>query len=160
MGRSRVQERAMKGIEIHWNEVGIDRKLQEEIIGNVESRLVEKREFREVEKSLIESFEFLKENDLGYCAVDEPKLPRLMPFVNEVTTNIGYLRFHGRNTNWFNASTSERYNCLYSDDELKEFIPETDKIGANSEKACLFFNNCHEGKADRNAQTLKNKLSQ
>ena len=115
-------------------------------------------EFRNRQWARPETFGFLKDNDLGYCAVDEPKLSRLMPFVNEVTTNIGYLRFHGRNTNWFNTPASERYNYLYSDDELVEFIPEIEKMGMNSEKVYAFFNNCHEGKAAKNAQTLKDKL--
>ena len=81
-----------------------------------------------------------------------------MPFVNEVTSDIGYLRFHGRNTNWFNAPTSERYNYLYSNEELKGFIPEIEKMEKNSERAYIYFNNCHAGKAVRNAQTLKDKL--
>ncbi len=34
-----------------------------------------------------------------------------------------YFRFHGRNQNWFNASREERYNYLYSEEELQEFIP-------------------------------------
>ena len=31
-------------------------------------------------------------------------------------------------------------------------------MGMNSEKVYAFFNNCHEGKAAKNAQTLKHKL--
>ena len=115
-------------------------------------------EFRNRAWAKPETFQFLKENGLGYCAVDEPKLPRLMPFVNEVTSHIGYLRLHGRNPNWFNAPTSERYNYLYSDDELDGFIPEIEKMEKNSEKSYIYFNNCHAGKAVRNAQTLKDGL--
>ena len=115
-------------------------------------------EFRNKAWAKPQTFQFLKENGLGYCAVDEPRLARLMPFVNEVTLNISYLRFHGRNTNWFNAPRAERYNYLYSDDELSEFIPEIEKMEQNSEKTYIFFNNCHVGKAVRNAQALKDKL--
>jgi uncharacterized protein YecE (DUF72 family) len=104
------------------------------------------------------TFDFLKDNKLGYCAVDEPQLPRLMPFVNEVTSDIAYLRFHGRNKNWFNAPTSERYNYLYTEDELKEFIPEIKKMASNSVKTYIFFNNCHAGSAVRNAIKMKDLL--
>ncbi len=51
---------------------------------------------------------FLSDNGIGYCIVDEPKLPNLMPFVPLATSNIGYFRLHGRNINWFNVPTSVR----------------------------------------------------
>jgi len=115
-------------------------------------------EFRNRAWAKRETFDFLKENNLAYCAVDEPRLSRLMPFVNETTSDISYLRFHGRNKNWFNVPTSERYNYLYSDSELKEFIPEIDKMDKSSIKSYIFFNNCHAGSAVRNAQMMKKLL--
>ena len=104
------------------------------------------------------TFGLLRANGIGYCAVDEPPLERLMPFVNAVTSDIAYLRLHGRNMNWFKVSAGERYNYLYSDDELAKFIPEIEKISGNSKKAYIFFNNCHIGFAARNAQRMKELL--
>lgn len=115
-------------------------------------------EFRNIAWAKPETFRFLKDNNLNYCAVDEPKLPRLMPFVNEVTSGTGYLRFHGRNTNWFSAPASVRYDYLYSDTELEEFVPEIKKMEMNAGKTYMFFNNCHSGKAVRNALTMKGRL--
>jgi len=115
-------------------------------------------EFRNKGWAKPETFEFLKKNNLGYCAVDEPKLPRLMPFVNEVTSDIGYLRFHGRNKNWFNAPTEVRYDYMYSEDELKEFVPEIKKMEKNSKNLYILFNNCHAGKAVKDAKKLKTML--
>ena len=49
-----------------------------------------------------------------------------VPFIPNATTDIAYFRFHGRNKeNWLKKGieTSLRYAYLYSDDELKEFIP-------------------------------------
>ncbi len=112
-------------------------------------------EFRNSGWAQDETFAFLRENGLGYCAVDEPKLPRLMPFRNEVTSSIGYLRFHGRNRNWFNAPVSERYDYLYSNTELGEFTPEIRKMEKKAKKVFAFFNNCHLGSAAKNALTLK-----
>jgi len=105
-----------------------------------------------------ETFEFLEENDLGYCCVDEPQLPRLVPFVPRVTSPIAYFRFHGRNTNWFNVPTSERYNYLYSDDELRTFVPIIKSADKSSERAYCFFNNCHAGSAAKNARRTKSLL--
>lgn len=115
-------------------------------------------EFRNRKWAGSETISFLKENNLGYCAVDEPKLPGLMPFINEVTSDTGYVRLHGRNQNWFNAPVEERYNYSYSDSELKEFIPEINKINSKAKKTYVFFNNCHAGSAARNARKLKELL--
>lgn len=81
-----------------------------------------------------------------------------MPFINEVTSSFGYMRFHGRNPHWFNSPISERYNYLYSDEELKEFVPEAEKMGSKVQKVYTFFNNCHAGLALRNALTFKRML--
>ena len=115
-------------------------------------------EFRNKDWARDETFDFLRENNLGYCAVDEPKLPRLMPFINEITSSLGYMRFHGRNPHWFNTPVSERYHYLYTDEELKEFMPEAMKMDSRARKVYTFFNNCHAGFALRNAQTFKRMM--
>jgi uncharacterized protein YecE (DUF72 family) len=113
-------------------------------------------EFRNKSWAKDESFEFLQQNELAYCVVDEPKLDRLMPFINKVTSpSIAYLRLHGRNNNWFNVPAAERYNYLYSDTELKSFIPEIEKMAKSAKKTYIFFNNCHTGSALKNAMKLK-----
>lgn len=104
------------------------------------------------------AFDFLRKESLAYCIVDEPRLPRLMPFIDEVTSDIGYMRFHGRNPHWFNVPVAERYHYLYSDRELKEFIPEIRKVSRDAKETYLFFNNCHAGLAAKNAITLRNML--
>lgn len=107
-----------------------------------------------------DALEFLRENRIGFCAVDEPPLPRLMPFIPEVTSDIGYVRFHGRNKNWFNASLSERYDYFYSDEELKSFIPKIMEMLNNAKKLYVFFNNCHMGQALKNAVRFKELLKE
>jgi len=97
---------------------------------------------------------FLKEHLMGYCIVDEPPLPQLMPFHPESTTQIGYFRLHGRNQRWFNVPASVRYDYLYSDEELKEFISPVKMIASQTDKVFIFFNNCHAGSAVKNAITL------
>ncbi len=47
---------------------------------------------------------WLTERDLGYCCVDEPALPGLVPPVTHVTNGVGYVRFHGRNSkHWWGS---------------------------------------------------------
>jgi len=116
-------------------------------------------EFRNSGWAKKETFDFLRKNKLAFCVVDEPSLPRLMPFTNEVTSpDIAYLRLHGRNKNWFNVPASERYDYFYSDDELKEFIPEIEKMSGEAMKTYIFFNNCHAGSAAKNASKMKDLL--
>ena len=115
-------------------------------------------EFRNNGWANSETLAFLKDSGLGYCAVDEPKLPRLMPFVGEVTSRNGYIRFHGRNKNWFNAPVSERYDYLYTEEELEEFVPEVKKMNSVAEKLFIYFNNCHAGSAAKNAKMFRQML--
>ncbi len=101
---------------------------------------------------------FLENHGVGFCIVDEPKLPKLMPYLPKATSEIGYFRFHGRNPNWFNAPTSVRYDYLYSEGELKEFIPDIKDISQKTTRTLVFFNNCHAGSAAKNAAQMAKLL--
>ncbi len=103
-------------------------------------------------------FQFLEKNGIGYCVVDEPKLPKLMPYLPGATSEIGYFRFHGRNPNWFNTPISVRYNYLYNEEELKEFIPDIQSISQKTLKTLVFFNNCYSGYAAKNAAQMAKLL--
>lgn len=104
----------------------------------------------------------LRENQLGYCTVDEPDLPGLMPPVAKVTGKIAYVRFHGRNREkwWQSRNSSERYDYLYSTEELAAWLPKIQQLKSTSEKTFIFFNNCHMGQAARNAIQLQKMLGQ
>ncbi len=52
-------------------------------------------EFRNAQWLSDKTFTFLREQSLGF--VDEPKLKGLLPPIAEATSNVGYVRFHGRN---------------------------------------------------------------
>ena len=117
-------------------------------------------EFRNVNWATPETIKFLIGNKLGYCAVDEAKLAQLMPYNPEVTSKTGYLRFHGRNPNWFNAPLEERYNYLYSEEELKSFIPDIKKMANRCSDLFIYFNNCHQGFAVKNADIMRRLIAQ
>ncbi len=42
-----------------------------------------------------QTFQLLEQNKIAFCIVDEPKLPKLMPYLSRATSEIGYFRFHG-----------------------------------------------------------------
>ncbi len=103
-------------------------------------------------------YELLRKNEIAFCCVDEPDLPRLMPLVDVVTSKISYLRCHGRNPAWFNAPVSERYNYNYSEKELKEIEKIVRSMLQKSEVSFIFFNNCHAGHAAKNAMKFAEML--
>jgi uncharacterized protein YecE (DUF72 family) len=109
-------------------------------------------EFRHRSWDRPEVYESLKKVDVGFCCVDEPSLPGLFPPKTELTTKTGYVRLHGRNeANWWGKG-GDRYDYLYSKDELLEWKKKIDDLKSRADKIYLFFNNCHLGQAVRNAK--------
>ncbi len=112
-------------------------------------------EFRNSAWITEETFKKLEQMKVSYCAVDEPDLPRLVKFQPRVTGPVGYLRFHGRNKEWFNAPLEVRYDYLYTKEELQPFVSEINNMAKQCDKMYVFFNNCHAGSAVKNAMDLK-----
>ena len=107
-----------------------------------------------------EIFKELESAGIGYCSVDEPGLRGLVPPVARVTTDLGYVRLHGRNAkNWWGRGGGDRYDYLYSEEELKEWVAKIQEMSKNAKKTFVFFNNCHAGQAARNARLMKDLLS-
>lgn len=117
-------------------------------------------EFRHKSWASPETFAHLRQRRVGWCAVDEPALSGLLPWRPEVTSEVGYARFHGRNAaQWFSTSTAERYNYLYNEAELQELAARVAQLAAPAMKTrFLYFNNCHAGSAAKNAQRFKELL--
>lgn len=117
-------------------------------------------EFRNREWITEDMFENLEATGIGYCSVDEPRLKGLVPPVARVTTEIGYARLHGRNAkNWWGRSGGDRYDYLYSENELREWVSKVIEMSRKARKTFVFFNNCHAGQAARNAKLMKELLS-
>lgn len=101
-----------------------------------------------------ETFSILQNAGIGFCTVDEPQIGALMPFISEVTSPIAYLRLHGRNKMWF-KDPPHRYDYLYSDEEIRSFLPTIHSMASKSKTLYIAFNNCHAGYAWRNARALQ-----
>jgi len=103
--------------------------------------------------------EWLRERSLGYCAVDEPVLPGLVPPVVHLTTDTGYVRFHGRNAaTWWGRGGGDRYDYDYAERELLEWVERVRVLAERAKQTYLFFNNCHAGQAARNAKLMEELL--
>ncbi len=117
-------------------------------------------EFRNSEWLRDNVVDFLTELDIGFVNVDEPKLPKLLPQTNIATTDIGYFRFHGRNAaHWWNSEQAYmRYDYLYSEDELSEWVSKIKESAGKLKKTYVFMNNHYQAKAVRNASAIGKML--
>ncbi|MFH2056459.1 MAG: DUF72 domain-containing protein, partial [bacterium] len=103
-------------------------------------------------------FEWLSKNEIGYVSVDEPQLEGMLDSRAQATTGIGYIRLHGRNAEqWWNGGPL-RYDYLYSDQELAEWVGKIEQMREQTETIYVFFNNCHEGQAVTNARRILEML--
>lgn len=117
-------------------------------------------EFRNSEWVNDETSAMLRDLDMGFCCVDEPALPGLMPGMSVATSSIGYVRFHGRNRDkwWKHDQPYERYDYLYTQQELEEWVPRVRNIESVTTEQYLFFNNHYKGKSVQNARMLAKML--
>jgi uncharacterized protein YecE (DUF72 family) len=89
---------------------------------------------------------FLEGIGATYVIVDAPKTAarNLVPTVLALTSSTAYIRFHGRNASTWNVrgrSAAERFDYLYSNDELGEWVEPLREIAGKAENAYAFFNN-------------------
>jgi uncharacterized protein YecE (DUF72 family) len=104
---------------------------------------------------------WLRDRDLGYCSVDEPRLRGLIPPIAMVTGADAYVRMHGRNErNWWGRGTGDRYDYDYNEQELREWLKKISELAEKARRTYLFFNNCHAGQAARNAKLMQELLRQ
>jgi uncharacterized protein YecE (DUF72 family) len=117
------------------------------------------------EQNVAETLSFLERIDAAYVTVDAPKsqsAKNLVPTVPAVTSSLAYVRFHGRNLDTWNkrgGSAAERFDYLYSDEELKEWVGPLRELAGQAEQAYAFFNNnatSPDGHGGRMAQAAAN----
>ncbi len=108
-----------------------------------------------------QTMELLKDLEMAFCCVDEPRLKGLVGHHAYLTTDTGYVRFHGRNyQTWWdkNRESWERYNYLYSEEELAEWLPDIVSMGKSARNTYVIFNNHYRGQAVRNARMMAQLL--
>lgn len=116
-------------------------------------------EFRHREWLKTSVYQSLEEFGTGIVCVDEPPLPSLIPPTAMATSKIGYIRFHGRNKqNWYKGNSTTRYDYLYSQEELDEWVPKIQDLSLKTEKLYIFFNNHAKSQSVTNAKMLINLL--
>jgi uncharacterized protein YecE (DUF72 family) len=137
------------------------------------------------EENRADTLRFLEEHGMTYVTVDAPTTggKNVLPTVVAATTETAYIRFHGRNAETWNkrtGSAAERFDYLYSEDELREWVPRLKELAGETQTVYAMFNNNarsamssarppeakdngHDGfvaQAPTNAQMLKRLLGQ
>ena len=106
-----------------------------------------------------ETFALLAEHNAGFCNIDQPLIGRSMGATELATSPVGYVRLHGRRYDtWFSDDEKlpahERYNYLYSAEELKPWAERVEKLEKAAREVYVITNNHYEGKAVVNALEL------
>ena len=106
---------------------------------------------------------FFRDSAIPLCGVDQPRIGQsLSP--DTYTPGIAgvYFRLHGRNNkNWFNkdAGRDQRYDYLYSENELKEWSDKVREVEEGVQRVFVVLNNHFRGQAVANALQLDAMLA-
>lgn len=120
-------------------------------------------EFRRIdwmdEEHADETLSLLEESGMSYTMVDEPQFGSgSVPPVYAVTNpKLAIVRFHGRNGHtWykFTGSSRDRFDWLYSEEELEEWKPKIEEALRAAEAVHVFFNTNKADQGPRNAFKL------
>jgi uncharacterized protein YecE (DUF72 family) len=114
-----------------------------------------------------ELLRFLEERRMTWVVVDAPRSDgaNVPETLVATTTPVAYVRFHGRNAATWNVrggSAAHRFDYLYGEDELREWVPPLRELSNQAEEAYAFFNNQTNGvaQAPAGAQLLRKLLEE
>ncbi len=108
-------------------------------------------------------YEWLEELGVGICNVDQPLFKKSIKPAAVTTSGVGYVRLHGRNyQDWFRekAPRDDRYNYLYSLEELEPWITRIKEIAKKTKESYVITNNHFRGQAVVNALEIKATLKE
>jgi uncharacterized protein YecE (DUF72 family) len=105
----------------------------------------------------------LEELGLAYVVVDEPQRFKSStpPVVACTSSDLAMLRFHGHNAETWEKpglTAAERFRYLYSDEELREWVPAARELAGEAKQLHVLMNNCYEDYGVRNASQLAGLL--
>jgi uncharacterized protein YecE (DUF72 family) len=110
-----------------------------------------------------ETLALLREAGLSYTMADEPQAGSgsVPPVYGVTNPKLSIVRFHGRNAaNWYNFSgdSRDRFDWVYSRDELKEWLPNLKRAQDEADEVHIFFNTNKDDQGPRNARALIKQL--
>ena len=109
-----------------------------------------------------EVLDFFRQLGLNWTNIDQPVSRTSVRPSAVVTGDAAYVRLHGRNAKaWFDrdAGRDERYNYLYSDDELDEWVEKIRLLVGTVDFVYAITNNHFRGQAPANSLQIMSKLT-
>ena len=112
---------------------------------------------REVSAAALEA---LRERNVAIVLLDGPGFP----ITKAETADHAYVRFHGRNYDiWYRDEPEDdarlnRYDYLYTEDQLRHWVPRIKEAETRTKKVRVFFNNHGFGKSAKNALQMMDLL--
>jgi uncharacterized protein YecE (DUF72 family) len=106
-------------------------------------------------------YDFLRENRVAFCNVDQPLIGNSIRPGEMATAPVGYFRLHGRNyENWFkeDAGRDARYDYLYTKEEIHKLSGQIQKVQQSTEETYAITNNHFRGQALVNAIEILEEL--
>jgi len=116
------------------------------------------------EKHRSDTVHFLREHNLTFVSVDEPQgFPSSLPPLALATSDIAYVRFHGRNAATWEArasSSAERFDWYYTPEELSEWVPRIRALQAETRAVHALMNTNRGNQGPTNARLLARLLQE
>jgi uncharacterized protein YecE (DUF72 family) len=115
--------------------------------------------------NVAEVFELLRERGVGFCNIDQPVIGKSLEPSARATGPVAYVRLHGRRYDtWFSEDETlasfERYNYLYSEEELRPWVARVEKVAKAARDVYVITNNHYQGKGVVNALQLISMLKE
>ena len=116
-----------------------------------------------------ELLRWLEERKIAWVTVDAPKVDagNVPGTLVAATSPVAYVRFHGRNAGTWNSrggSAATRFDYLYGEEELREWVAPLRRLSEEAEEAYAFFNNNNQtdgvAQAPAGAQLLRKLLDE
>ena len=109
-----------------------------------------------------DTLDFLRRHSMTYVAVDEPQgFASSVPPLAATTADVAEVRFHGRNTDTWEAkgiSAAERFRYDYDRSELEEWVDGIETMLESASRVHLMMNNCYADYGIRSAHILAEVL--
>jgi uncharacterized protein YecE (DUF72 family) len=109
-----------------------------------------------------DTLRFLADHRLSFVSVDEPQgFKSSVPPVAAASTDIAYVRFHGRNVETWEksgATASTRFDYYYSTEELEEWESRIRRLRENTQAVYLMMNTNYADQGVVNARALASVL--
>jgi uncharacterized protein YecE (DUF72 family) len=109
------------------------------------------------------TFAMLRDLSASYVCVDEPQgFASSVPPVTAVTADVAVVRLHGRNAATWEAkglaSSADRFNYVYSDEELDEWTPRIRELARDARSVHVLVNTNYQDQGIVNARRLQLRL--